>query len=464
MKKIAAALAAVLVAGGLSLGAATAASADQPDFICSEAGYEAKVDTPDNPATVEYTAPAGKLVDSYCVKAGTEKFIVPVTPPTATVLIDHPEKGSVSHYQVHLIDAPVVPEKPQPVVVAVPNSTLDCKARTVTTITTTTTTDWKLVENVWVKGEPVVTTDAPGVTRAATEAECPTPSGDPEPVQCSVSGDWYTESDDVAPEATPEGLVFTTTGEGKAVGYRIAAGGNLQGWEPVSFTTTGDASQFFFRITVSLAAEGGPAYKSLSIPGDSTIDGDSVIYQTGGTIAQFAAEHPKAVITSIGFQTNSGAEAGLTTILTSIEGGCIEESFVPVKPAPVVTTVTDEDTDCEADEVTTTTTVTTTEYVWDAETASFVLGEPVDEVTTATREATDEECPVVVTPPTETPTPSEQPKPTTPSTVTPVASGLAETGFDMGPVYLFAGLGTLVIGAMTIALSTVALRRRNGDQ
>ena len=76
-------------------------------------GWSAKVDTAGNPATVSYTAPAGFLVDQYCVKAGQPQngggaVIVVVTPPSASVTIDHPTKDSVSHYVVHLVPVPAL--------------------------------------------------------------------------------------------------------------------------------------------------------------------------------------------------------------------------------------------------------------------------------------------------------------------------------------------------------------------
>lgn len=80
----------------------------QPEFICDETGegWGPKIDTEGDPATVPVTAPAGFLIDAYCVKAGTTEHIVPVSPAKASVEIDHPEKDSVSHYQVHLVAAP----------------------------------------------------------------------------------------------------------------------------------------------------------------------------------------------------------------------------------------------------------------------------------------------------------------------------------------------------------------------
>jgi hypothetical protein len=82
------------------------------DLICEFTGngWQTKVDTPNpDPATVPYTAPEGKLVAEYCVKAGPGYETVQVTPPSATVTIDHPVKDSVSHYQVRLVDAPDEP-------------------------------------------------------------------------------------------------------------------------------------------------------------------------------------------------------------------------------------------------------------------------------------------------------------------------------------------------------------------
>lgn len=69
------------------------------------------------------------------------------------------------------------------------------------------------------------------------------------------------------------------------------------------------------------------------------------------------------------------------------------------------------------------------------------------------------------TKPTEPSKPTE-PKPATPAVVTPpsstptATSGLAETGFDLSGTYLYATLATIVIGAGLTALTTVALYRR----
>lgn len=160
------------------------------------------------------------------------------------------------------------------------------------------------------------------------------------PLACLAVGDWYTESDDLAPVASPEGLVFQG-GSGKAVGIRVPASGNLQGWAPVSFTATGGTEQFFFRIVIDASADGGPAYKSLSFPGYTTVDSSSVSYQYGESIAATAERFPNAVVTSVGFQTNSGAPADYAAVLSSATG-CATVDFTyteepPVEEPPVVT-------------------------------------------------------------------------------------------------------------------------------
>jgi hypothetical protein len=239
-------------------------------------GWGVKVDTTGDPATVTVNADPGYLIDAYCVKAGSKEdavHVIPVDPPAASVIIDHPVKDSVSHYQVHQIKKPV--------------------------------------------------------------DETPTPRS------CIAAGPWYTEGDDIEPTQTFEGLVFQDSDPSKAVGIRVPVDGNLQGWAPVSFVSTGGTSEFFFRMVVDLSAHGGPAYKSLSFPGYSTIDSASVAYQTGKSIADMAIEWPKAVIKSVGFQTNSAASSEFKAVLKSVAGPCAVRNFVPPVQEPTCTTVQD---------------------------------------------------------------------------------------------------------------------------
>lgn len=70
-------------------------------------------------------------------------------------------------------EPPVVPEKPEPVVLVTTQENLDCDTKTVTVRTTTTTTGWVLVENVWLQDVP--TSSFVDTTRDATLTECPLP-------------------------------------------------------------------------------------------------------------------------------------------------------------------------------------------------------------------------------------------------------------------------------------------------
>ncbi len=98
-----AALATLAIALGVSVVALPlAAAADQPGFICEELD-SGKIDTTGDPATVTVTAPAGFLIDGYCVKAGTTKHFIAVDPPAAVVVVDHPIKDSVSHYSLSYV-------------------------------------------------------------------------------------------------------------------------------------------------------------------------------------------------------------------------------------------------------------------------------------------------------------------------------------------------------------------------
>jgi hypothetical protein len=69
----------------------------------------------------------------------------------------------------------VIPGKPGAVVTNTASTTIDCGAAIATTRSSTTTVDYKLVDNVWVKQAPVTVQD-PDTTRAATDAECGLPT------------------------------------------------------------------------------------------------------------------------------------------------------------------------------------------------------------------------------------------------------------------------------------------------
>lgn len=68
-------------------------------------GGSPKINTAGDPLSVTVNAPAGFLIDGYCVKAGTVAEFINVTPPQASVTITAPSGKSVSHYSVRYVPA-----------------------------------------------------------------------------------------------------------------------------------------------------------------------------------------------------------------------------------------------------------------------------------------------------------------------------------------------------------------------
>jgi hypothetical protein len=107
------AMAAAVTLGTLSMGLTTAGastSGKSSITICDAygdgsgaSGGTPKIDVSGDQQSVQVSAPAGYLIDSYCVKAGTDTVIVPVTPPQASILLTAPNGKAVSHYSLHFI-------------------------------------------------------------------------------------------------------------------------------------------------------------------------------------------------------------------------------------------------------------------------------------------------------------------------------------------------------------------------
>lgn len=279
----------------------------------------------------------------------------------------------------------------------------------------------------------------------------------PDPVVCSSTSDWYTELDDVAPVLTIDGLKFN--GQTKAVGYRHLINGNLQGFTSASFSATNVGADFYFRLTVDLSADGGPAYKSLSFPGVTTITQDSVPYQfPGKTLADLAVEYPNNVLTSAGFQTSTNS--GGTAVLHSYLSDCGEGSWGISHPEDEFGTDTWTNNPTCVTPLDGTATIETWGQDWtrtsspNEDRTAWVFGDkvPVGEPYLIDSEIVDsEEC---VVPPTEEPEePTEDPTPITPTKVVPQLpfTGADETGLWLGASFAVALLltGTIITVMMT---------------
>lgn len=125
------------------------------------------------------------------------------------------------------LECEVVPEKPEPIVERfVGKDEVDCEGGIVTKAITILTTDWVLVDNVWVKTEPVETTTFD--TRDATAEECPLPvtpvvPDEPvvdEPVVVVVNPIQRFPSDNVSAE-TPEYSTPTLAETGAPIGLAL---------------------------------------------------------------------------------------------------------------------------------------------------------------------------------------------------------------------------------------------------
>jgi hypothetical protein len=433
----------------------------QPDMICNEAGYEAKVDTTGDPATVTVTAPAGFLIDSYCVKAGTTKVIVPVTPPAATVVIDHPDKDSVSHYQVHLIPVP-------PVVLPVP--ALYSAEPTPPTCDVAGSFDFGATyPNVTVAVSPAYT--GPGVYTLTITANpgYTFPEGQTVLTRTITVAGVLTgevcDDEDYAPTCT------TVTGSAVINGDGVLA---VEGdWDTTSISVpfSGTLADIGTVLDIQATpiqyvglhirtAQGSISFEEEPSYGGNLWSGvawDGVEpgmgYAAFGTIEEYIAENGDVVVTGIDL-LYTHPDASSTTV-TSFTIGCTTYTFkeeVVVPPTPEEPEFIDE---CGTDLDGYLLPNDTEDYFYveseDGDTVTITAyNNDLDVLDTWTFTFTDEACPT--TPPTTTP-----PAPGTPTTVTPPktttsTSALAVTGGPDMTLWAAGSLVTLLAGlALTVA-------------
>ncbi|SIO17655.1 hypothetical protein [Agromyces cerinus] len=353
----------------LAVGALPAQAA-KPAFIC-EPLDSGKIDTVGDPETVTVTAPDGKLIDGYCVKAGTTKYFVPVVPPQKTVVIDHPDKDSVSHYSVSYVE----PTTPEPEKVAIPGSPAwvdkcGIDADGFTLPEDTDDIDWSSsglaagVETLTatVKGDKTFTdgTKTKTFEHTFTDESC-TP---PEPGTCEVTTSVVTT--DLATwdlsqtkktghnELVDGGLRIWTEGatsEDKAAGYfstdfpLIDAGATsiadaldytaTTGIEPgLQLVIDADDDGSVDGILVGEAVYGqnwwlsGGAKQFVKDSAPNTGGGNGSDWF--GTIVQWAAAFPDATVDAIGYSLGSGVHGD--GVITRITLGCVDYTFDATPP------------------------------------------------------------------------------------------------------------------------------------
>ncbi|MDR6904460.1 hypothetical protein J2X63_000146 [Agromyces sp. 3263] len=372
-------VAAAAAAGALALALGTAAlpaQADQPAFIC-EPLDSGKIDNSQPGNTLTVTAPQGQLIDGYCVKAGTQKFYVAVTPPSATVTIDHPIKDSISHYSLSYVDVPDEPEVPEGLAIPVQPGYQDKCG----------TSDDKVV--LPADTDTVKWTSTPIVGDAATATA--TAQGDAlftngqATITFTITGFTNEPCEPVLTACATTTSVVTTDlktwslGETRATGHNELVDGGLHIW--TEGTTTTDKAAGYFPTNLPLASLGtGTIDGSLDYtattgpePGlqlvvdfdangtpDGVLVGEKVYgenwWLTGssapavqalaphtgggngsnwfGTAQEWLAAFPNAVVKAVGYSLGSGVSGD--GVITKITLGCVEYTFDADAPTEVI--------------------------------------------------------------------------------------------------------------------------------
>lgn len=160
-------IAAMIAAFGLGTAAAFAANADKPanpgggnDGQVCPPGDSGKIDV-NSGASITVTAPDGKLISGYCVKAGSANQglgpeFVTVDPPQKTVTITHSSGKDVSHYSLTYVDE---------------GQTTTTETTTTETTTETTTTETETTETTSTETTPNETTPTETTPTETTPTE-----------------------------------------------------------------------------------------------------------------------------------------------------------------------------------------------------------------------------------------------------------------------------------------------------
>jgi hypothetical protein len=175
-------IAAAIAAFGLGCAAAFAAGADKPsdpgggnDAQVCPAGDSGKIDVSGG-SSLTVTAPDGKLISGYCVKAGSANQglgpeFVAVEPPLKTVTITHSSGKDISHYSLTYVDEGQ-PTETTPTETTPTETTPTDTTPTDTTPTDTTPTDSTPTETTPTETTPTETTETE-TTPSTTDEQPP---------------------------------------------------------------------------------------------------------------------------------------------------------------------------------------------------------------------------------------------------------------------------------------------------
>lgn len=211
-------IAAMIAAFGLGTAAAFAANADKPanpgggnDGQVCPPGDSGKIDV-NSGASITVTAPDGKLISGYCVKAGSANQglgpeFVTVDPPQKTVTIAHSSGKDVSHYSLTYVDE---------------GQTTTTETTTTETTTETTTTETETTETTSTETTPNETTPTETTPTETTPTE--STSTETTPAETTVEEQ---EADEQQGEEQQE-QVFTPPTQGTRVAGQKVAGAAAQ--------------------------------------------------------------------------------------------------------------------------------------------------------------------------------------------------------------------------------------------
>jgi hypothetical protein len=222
-------IAAMIAAFGLGTAAAFAANADKPanpgggnDGQVCPPGDSGKIDV-NSGASVTVTAPDGKLISGYCVKAGSANQglgpeFVTVDPPQKTVTITHSSGKDVSHYSLTYVDEGQT---------TTTETTTTETTTTETTTTETTTTETETTETTSTETTPNETTPTETTPTETTPTEtAPTETAPTESTSTETTPAETTVEEQEAEEQQEQ--VFTPPTQGTRVEGQTVAGAAAQ--------------------------------------------------------------------------------------------------------------------------------------------------------------------------------------------------------------------------------------------
>lgn len=164
-------LGAMIALFGLGTAAALAGTPDTAssqagqanDQVCPE-GDSGKIDVSGSNASLTLTAPEGKLISGYCVKAGSANQglgpeFYPVNPPAKSVTISHSSGKDISHYSLTFVDEQTTtPTETTPTDTTPTETTPTETTPAESTPTETTTTESTPTETTSTESTPTETT------------------------------------------------------------------------------------------------------------------------------------------------------------------------------------------------------------------------------------------------------------------------------------------------------------------